>query len=59
MTSEPSLSQEDIVLLLAVGMTRAELDQLQASSIGASIALNYLGRERRRPRGQAGAADHR
>jgi translocation and assembly module TamB len=43
MTSEPTLSQEDIVLLLAVGMTRAELDQLQASSIGASIALNYLG----------------
>lgn len=43
MTSEPSLSQEDIVLLLAVGMTRAELDQLQASNIGASIALNYLG----------------
>jgi|GEM_PF-331876 len=43
MTSEPSLSQEDIVLLLAVGMTHAELDQLQASSIGASIALNYLG----------------
>ena len=31
------------MLLLAVGMTRAELDQLQASSIGASIALNYLG----------------
>jgi translocation and assembly module TamB len=43
LTSEPSLSQEDIVLLLAVGMTRAELDQLQASSIGTSIALNYLG----------------
>jgi translocation and assembly module TamB len=43
MTSEPALSQEDIVLLLAVGMTRAELDQLGASSIGASIALNYLG----------------
>jgi translocation and assembly module TamB len=43
MTSEPSLSQEDIVLLLAVGMTRTELDQLQASSIGTSIALNYLG----------------
>ena len=43
MTSDPSLSQEDIVLLLAMGMTRAELDQLQASSIGASIALNYLG----------------
>ena len=31
MTSEPPLSQEDIVLLLTVGMTRAELDQLQAS----------------------------
>ncbi|MGH7269437.1 MAG: translocation/assembly module TamB domain-containing protein, partial [Polyangiaceae bacterium] len=43
MTSEPALSQEDIVLLLTVGMTRAELDQLGASSIGASIALNYLG----------------
>jgi translocation and assembly module TamB len=43
MTSEPTLSQEDIVLLLAVGMTRAELDQLQAGSLGASLALNYLG----------------
>jgi translocation and assembly module TamB len=43
MTSEPTLSQEDIVLLLAVGMTRAELDQLQVSSVGASLALNYLG----------------
>jgi translocation and assembly module TamB len=43
MTSEPTLSQEDIVLLLTVGMTRAELDQLQASSLGASLALNYLG----------------
>jgi len=43
MTSEPTLSQEDIALLLAVGMTRAELDQLQVSSVGASLALNYLG----------------
>jgi translocation and assembly module TamB len=43
MTSEPTLSQEDIVLLLAVGMTRTELDQLQAGSLGASLALNYLG----------------
>jgi translocation and assembly module TamB len=43
MTSEPALSQEDIVLLLTVGTTRAELDQLQASSLGASIALNALG----------------
>ena len=30
MSSEPTLSQEDIVLLLTVGMTGAELDQLQA-----------------------------
>jgi len=43
MTSEPALSQEDIVLLLMVGMTRAELDQLQASGIGESVALNVLG----------------
>src|SRR5262249_31352404 len=43
MSSEPQLSQEDIVLLLTIGMTRAEADQLQASSLGASLALNYLG----------------
>ena len=44
MTSEPTLSHEDIVLLLTVGMTRAELDQLQgATSLGYSLALNYLG----------------
>jgi translocation and assembly module TamB len=43
MTSDPALSQEDIVLLLTAGMTRAELDQLSASGIGASIALNALG----------------
>jgi translocation and assembly module TamB len=43
MMSEPALSQEDIVLLLTVGTTRAELDQLQASSLGESIALNALG----------------
>lgn len=43
MSSQPTLSQEDVALLLTVGMTRAELDQLQATSVGASIALNYLG----------------
>jgi translocation and assembly module TamB len=43
LTSEPTLTPEDIVLLLAVGMTRAELDQLGASSVGESVALNYLG----------------
>ena len=41
MTSEPALSQEDIVLLLTVGMTRAEVDQL-ASSVGGSAALEAL-----------------
>jgi translocation and assembly module TamB len=41
MTSEPALSQEDIVLLLTVGMTRAEVDQM-ASSVGGSAALEAL-----------------
>jgi translocation and assembly module TamB len=43
MTSEPALAQQDIVLLLTVGMTRAELDQLQAAGIGEAVALNALG----------------
>jgi len=42
MTSEPALSQEDIVLLLTIGMTRAEVDQLRASSIGGTAALEAL-----------------
>jgi translocation and assembly module TamB len=42
MTSEPALSQEDILLLLTIGMTRAEVDQLQASSIGGTVALEAL-----------------
>ncbi len=42
MTSEPALSQEDIVLLLTLGMTRAEIDQLQASSLGGTAALEAL-----------------
>jgi translocation and assembly module TamB len=41
MTSEPALSQEDIVLLLTVGMTRAEVDQL-AASVGGTAALEAL-----------------
>lgn len=46
LTSEPALAQDDIVLLLTVGMTRAELDQLQTTgigSIGESVALNVIG----------------
>jgi translocation and assembly module TamB len=42
MTSDPPLSQEDILLLLTIGMTRAEVDQLQAGSLGASAALEAL-----------------
>jgi translocation and assembly module TamB len=42
MTSDPPLSQEDIVLLLTVGMTRAEVDQLQAGAFGAGAALEAL-----------------
>ena len=41
-SSEPELSQEDIALLLTVGMTRAEADQLQAGDVGGTIALEAL-----------------
>mgnify|MGYP001431604130 FL=1 len=42
LTSEPGLSQEDIVLLLTFGVTRAELDQMQASNIGGTAAIEAL-----------------
>jgi translocation and assembly module TamB len=42
LTSEPGLAQEDLVLLLTIGMTRAELDQLQAGNLGATAALEAL-----------------
>ncbi len=42
LTSEPQLSQEDIVLLLTIGITRAEADQIQAGTLGASVALEAL-----------------
>lgn len=41
-TSDPDLSQEDIVLLLTVGMTRAEAEQLQAGDLGQTAALEAL-----------------
>ena len=44
-TSDPPLSQEDIVLLLTMGMTRAEVDRSLASSLGQTVgfeALNQL-----------------
>ncbi|MCA9642192.1 MAG: translocation/assembly module TamB domain-containing protein, partial [Myxococcales bacterium] len=36
-------SQDDIVLLLTIGLTRAELDQAQSASVGESVALEALG----------------
>src|SRR5262249_22796886 len=32
LSSDPSLSQEDIVLLLTIGLTRSELEQMQATA---------------------------
>jgi translocation and assembly module TamB len=43
LTSQPQLSQDDIFLLLTLGVTRAELDQVQSSSVGESVALEALG----------------
>ncbi|MEZ4227343.1 MAG: translocation/assembly module TamB domain-containing protein [Polyangiaceae bacterium] len=43
MTSDPALAQDDIFLLLTVGLTRAELDQAQSASVGESVALEALG----------------
>ncbi len=42
MTSDPPLSHEDIVLLLTIGMTGAEVAQVQAGSLGTSAALEAL-----------------
>ena len=42
LTSDPQLAQEDIVLLLTVGITRAEADQIQAGTLGAGIALEAI-----------------
>ncbi|AUX20616.1 hypothetical protein SOCEGT47_010880 [Sorangium cellulosum] len=42
LTSDPPLSQEDIVLLLTLGVTRAELNQGLMSSIGETVGLEAL-----------------
>jgi len=42
MSSEPALAQDDIALLHAVGMTRAEAEPLQAGDLGSSAALEAL-----------------
>ena len=41
-SSEPPLSQEDVMLLLTVGMTRAEMQQLQTGDITSTGALEAL-----------------
>jgi len=41
-TSDPPLSQEDIILLLQVGMTRAELDRGMVGSLAQSVGLEAL-----------------
>lgn len=41
-TSDPPLSQEDIVLLLQIGMTRAELDRGLLGSIAQTVGLEAL-----------------
>ncbi|MGE5787286.1 MAG: translocation/assembly module TamB domain-containing protein, partial [Myxococcales bacterium] len=43
LTSDPALSQDDIFLLLTIGVTRAELSQAQSASVGSSVALEALG----------------
>lgn len=40
--SQPSLSEDDIFLLLTVGLTRAEIDQLERSNISETVALEAL-----------------
>jgi translocation and assembly module TamB len=42
LTSDPPLSQEDIVLLLTLGMTRAEIDRGLASTLGETVGLEAL-----------------
>ncbi len=41
-TSDPPLSQDDIVLLLQIGMTRAELDRGLAGSLAQSVGIEAL-----------------
>lgn len=43
LSSQPKLSEDDIFLLLTVGLTRTELDQAQSASLGESVALEALG----------------
>lgn len=42
LTSDPPLSQEDIVLLMALGVTRAELEQGFASTVGSTVGIEAI-----------------
>lgn len=42
LSSDPTLGQEDIVLLLTIGLTRAELDRGLATSLGETVGLEAL-----------------
>ena len=41
-SSDPELSQEDVMLLLVAGMTRGEAEELQAGDLTSSLALEAL-----------------
>jgi len=43
LSSDPPLAQDDIFLLLTVGMTQTELNQSRSSGLGSSVALEALG----------------
>lgn len=43
LSSDPPLAQDDIFLLLAVGLTRTELSQSRSTGLGSSVALEALG----------------
>jgi translocation and assembly module TamB len=43
LTSDPPLGQDDIFLLLTVGLTQAELARTQSAGVGSSVALEALG----------------
>ena len=42
LTSDPPLSQEDVLLLLTMGLTRADLDRGLATSLGETVGLEAL-----------------
>lgn len=42
LSSDPGLDQDDILLLLTVGMTRAEIDRGLATSLGETVGLEAL-----------------